>query len=195
MENDKPVSKTISSQSFDVLDTPSTPTTPQTMISVDSKMLDSILNQIEKDKDTNDNYQNTSTDNNDNYQNTDINNDNNNQSMNTIDDDSDDEIPKLDDELIEHSSDVPHNTPDTTSIEENYETKKKQVTMNIEMLKDPKQNISSHTRQDMRALKRHFERLVYAEKQNVSYDEFKSKIIESYKLDKNMSKLLRSLYL
>ena len=46
MEENKHITKTLSSQSFEVIDPTQTPTSPNTMISIDSVLIDSICEQV-----------------------------------------------------------------------------------------------------------------------------------------------------
>jgi len=54
---------------------------------------------------------------------------------------------------------------------------------------------SSNARRDFKCLERHLEKIVEAEKKTLSFSEFKSKMVETAKNDKNMNVVLKKLYM
>jgi hypothetical protein len=87
---------------------------------------------------------------------------------------------------------VPNNTPVHTEMPENYEIKKKQIEMNIQILRGSK---TSSARSEIRAMKRHLDKLEESMKNKVDFAEFRLKTAEKYKTDKNVNLILKRMYL
>lgn len=100
-----------------------------------------------------------------------------------------DDIPMLDEDETDVLK-VPQNSPAHTYTE-SYQTKKMQI-QNLMMLL--KQTNTSHSRREFKCLERHFEKMVEAEKKSLIFSEFKSKMIETAKNDKNMNEILKKMY-
>ncbi len=98
----------------------------------------------------------------------------------------DEDIPVLDEDGTELLK-VPHNSPSNTYAE-SYLTKKTQVQILMTELK--KKNM----RKELKCLERHYDKLVESEKKNILFCEFKSKMVETAKNDKNMNDVLKKLY-
>lgn len=76
-------------------------------------------------------------------------------------------------------------------VPETYETKKRQIELNIQTLKGSKEGSA---RSEVRAMKRHLDKLEEAMKKGVDFAEFRSKTAENYKNDKNVNMILRRMY-
>jgi hypothetical protein len=49
-------------------------------------------------------------------------------------------------------------------------------------------------RKELKCLERHYDKLVESEKKNILFCEFKSRMVETAKNDKNMNNVLKKLY-
>lgn len=76
-------------------------------------------------------------------------------------------------------------------ISETYETKKRQIELNIQTLKGSKEGSA---RSEVRAMKRHLDKLEEAMKNGVDFAEFRAKTAENYKNDKNVNMILKRMY-
>lgn len=103
------------------------------------------------------------------------------------DDVDNDDIPILDEDGTELLK-VPQNSPSNT-FTESYQTKKVQVQGLILELK------KINARKELKCLERHYEKLDESEKKNIPYCDFKNKMIETAKYDKNMNGVLKKLYI
>lgn len=100
--------------------------------------------------------------------------------------DNDEDIPILDEDCTE-SLKVPNNSPQVT-FTESYQTKIVQIQ---NMIADLKKN---NMRKEIKCLERHCEKLIDSEKKNLPFLEFKNKMLETAKNDKNMSSILKKMY-
>lgn len=104
------------------------------------------------------------------------------------DNDNDDDIPNLDEDGTQLK--VPFNSPEVR-FKENFLTKKTQIQNLVNELKKDK---NTNARRDIKCLERHLDKLCESEKNNVNFYEFKNKMIENAKNDKNMNVILKNLY-
>ena len=105
--------------------------------------------------------------------------------------DENDNVPKLDEDLSEHIC-VPCNTPRTSL--DSYAVKKNQITEHIQTLKTNKVYSPTQIRREIAAINRHLYKLLQAEKNGISFEEYKNRIVESYKLNNNVHVSLKNIY-
>jgi hypothetical protein len=103
--------------------------------------------------------------------------------------DSDDDLPILDEDGTSILK-VPQNSP-AHNYTESYSTKKVQIQ---NLMTEFKKTNSSNSRRDFKCLERHLEKLDDSEKKNIAFAEFKNKMVDTAKNDKNMNAVLKKLY-
>lgn len=120
---------------------------------------------------------------------------NTSQSFENILTETDDDV-KLDEELENSFVNVPCNSPAFSSPDhdDNYSVKQNQISQILKTLKDAKTR-DKKTKHEITALTRHLEKLCYAEKQGVKFEDYKQNIVNSYKLNKNTNEVLKNMYL
>lgn len=106
----------------------------------------------------------------------------------TNESENDDDIPTLDEDGTQLKA--PQNSP-SINFKDTFMTKQTQIQNLICELKKDK---SSNARRDIKCLERHLEKLYESEKNNLDFHEFKNKMIETAKNDKNMNVILKKLY-
>lgn len=107
------------------------------------------------------------------------------------------EYYKLDEDLL----DVPNNSPihENAYIRkhsfrlDNYILKQIQIKNIITELKESNR-LKNKIKIEINALERHLNKLIMAEKSGEKYEDFRDRIIESYKTNKNVNQILRTLY-